>query len=75
MGGMMAWGWLVGLLVIALLVGLIVYALSGRRGAGVSSDAMSVLRERYARGEIDETEYDRRARVLRGEAPPRERPG
>jgi len=61
-------------LVIALLVGLIVYALTGRRGPGVSSDAMSVLRERYARGEIDETEYDRRARVLRGEAAPSESP-
>jgi len=74
MGWMMAWGWLVGVLVIALLVGLIVYAITGRRGLGVSGDAMSVLRERYARGEIDATDYDQRARVLRGEAAASEKP-
>jgi len=73
-GWMMAWGWLVGVLVIALLVGLIVYALTGRRGLGVSGDAMSVLRERYARGEIDATEYDQRARVLRGETAASDKP-
>ena len=67
MGWMMAWGWILGLVLIGLLVALIVYALAGRRSPTSSTDAMSVLRERYARGEIDQTEYDQRARVLRGE--------
>lgn len=67
MSWMMAWAWLVGLLLIGLLVGVIVYALTGRRGPSPSVDAIGVLRERYARGEIDQTEYDQRARVLRGE--------
>jgi len=67
MGWMMAGAWLFGILLIGLLVGLVVYALSGRRGISPSADAMSVLRERYARGEIDQAEYDQRARVLRGE--------
>jgi len=73
MGWMMAWGWLVGVLVIGLLVAAVVYALTGRRSPGPSTDAMSVLRERYARGEIDQTEYDQRAQVLRGEPPPSDR--
>ncbi|MEE1619879.1 SHOCT domain-containing protein [Zafaria sp. J156] len=30
-------------------------------------DAESVLRERYARGEVDETEYRQRLEVLRGD--------
>lgn len=30
-------------------------------------DATAILRARYARGEIDDSEYDRALRVLRGE--------
>ncbi len=75
MGGMMAWGWIVGVLLIGLLVAVIVYALTGRGRASPSTDAMSVLRERYARGEIDQTEYDQRARVLRGEPAASDRGG
>ena len=74
MGWMMAWGWIAGILLIALVVALIVYALSGRRSPTPSIDAMSVLRERFARGEIDQTEYDQRARVLRGDPAPSDRP-
>lgn len=74
MGWMMAWGWIVGVLMIGLLVALVVYALSGRRSVSPSTDAMSVLRERYARGEIDQTEYDQRTRVLRGDPAPSDRP-
>lgn len=73
-GGMMAWGWIVGILLIAGVVALIVYALTGRRGTSTSSDALGILRERFARGEIDQAEYDERARVLRGQ-PPSEKPG
>ena len=67
MGWMMVGGWLVGILLIALLVALIVHAVSGRRSVSPPTDAMAVLRERFARGEIDQTEYDQRARVLKGE--------
>ena len=67
MGWMMVGGWLVGILLIGLLVGLVVYAVSGRRSVSSPTDAMAVLRDRYARGEIDQTEYDQRARLLSGE--------
>ncbi len=68
-GGMMLWAWGLGILLIALIVGVVVYAAAGRRTTSTGTDALTILRERYARGEIDQTEYDERSRVLRGQAP------
>ncbi len=52
---------------ILLFVGLFVFARRRRHWAGQAGrmGAESVLRERYARGEIDETEYRQRLEVLR----------
>ena len=41
---------------------------AARPGAGSAGSAESVLRERFARGEIDETEYRQRLEVLRGDS-------
>ncbi|MFQ5795433.1 MAG: SHOCT domain-containing protein [Candidatus Bipolaricaulia bacterium] len=71
-GGSMWWMWLWPLLFIALIGG-IVYAVV--RGAtqtqtrpptqGETGDeAMEILRRQYARGEIDEEEFEQRRRVL-----------
>ncbi|MGZ3587816.1 MAG: SHOCT domain-containing protein [Candidatus Limnocylindrales bacterium] len=35
-------------------------------GPGAPPDPLAILRERYARGEIDEEEYERRRRTLSG---------
>ena len=39
---------------------------SGNRGGTSRRDALETLRERFAAGEIDEEEYNRRKRVLEG---------
>lgn len=39
----------------------------GWRGGPQRPDAVEVLRQRFARGEIDEDEYERRRRVLQAE--------
>lgn len=71
MGGMMAcmlvWG-LVGLALLVLVVVTIVWLLRGTvAGARTPHDAAwQELRRRYAAGEIDDDEFDRRGRTLRG---------
>jgi len=77
-GWMSGWGWtlmvlaMVGFwaLIIAGIV-LVARALSrprddGSAGPGKAQDALEILRERFARGEIDEEEYRRRRATLAG---------
>ena len=74
-GGMMGGGWglfggamgLWGLLWMALIIGLpiyIGYALLNRGSDGNDAQSLSVLRERYARGELSDDEFDRRRKQL-----------
>jgi len=75
MAGWGSWGWgmmLFGLLWMALLVavplGLIYWLGTRSQSNGAAEDsALAVLQERYARGEIDDEEFDRRrARLISG---------
>ncbi|WP_335999352.1 SHOCT domain-containing protein [Halorientalis halophila] len=74
-GGMMGGGWglfggamgLWGLLWMGLLVAVplyLVYALFNRGSDGNEEQPLSVLRERYARGELSDDEFDRRREQL-----------
>lgn len=71
-GGWMAWGVVLGIILIAVVVAAIVYLLLGQRGAVArpQADALAVLRERYARGEIGRSEYEERVGVLGGTGNP-----
>jgi putative membrane protein len=70
-------GWLVMVVMMAVFWGAlawVVVTLIGRNRsssqppASAGSDPMRILDERFARGEIDEAEYQRRREVLRGSA-------
>ncbi len=66
MSGMMGLGWLWMLLVLAFVVGVVVWAI-GRLSPsdrGTGDQARRLLDERYARGEIDDDEYARRRDAL-----------
>ncbi|WP_435345778.1 SHOCT domain-containing protein [Haloarchaeobius sp. HRN-SO-5] len=74
-GGMMGGGWglfggamgLWGLLWMGLLIAVplyLVYALFNRGSGGNNEQSLSVLRERYARGELSDDEFDRRRKQL-----------
>lgn len=74
-GGMMGGGWglfggamgLWGLLWMGLLIAVplyLVYALLNRGSDGNEEQSLSVLRERYARGELSDDEFDRRRKQL-----------
>lgn len=69
MGGMWL-GWLLVIVVLAALIWLIARAATdtGRRGGGLQDGGRTpkqVLKERYARGEIDRAEYEQRLADLR----------
>jgi putative membrane protein len=65
-GGHMIWmtiSWLVGIAFFALFIWLLISAVD--RGAGSSGSSEEILRRRYAAGEIDTDEYERRLEELR----------
>jgi putative membrane protein len=74
-GGGHGWGWLIGLAVLVLLVGLTVWAViritqsratpPGAAAPPPRRSAEAVLADRLARGEIDADEYRKRLAVLR----------
>lgn len=78
-GGGHWWGWLIGLVVLALVIVLVVWAVTRLTQPHSSAPAVArepsrpsaedVLAERLARGEIDEDEYRRRRDALRGYLP------
>ncbi|MCF3595040.1 SHOCT domain-containing protein [Rhodobacteraceae bacterium LMO-12] len=60
-GGLMMvvfWGLIIGLIVLA------IRGFSGRSDTGAGQSALDILKERYARGEIEEDEYERRKAKL-----------
>ena len=67
------WAWLIGLAVLVLLVGLVVWAVIATRSRAAPGGAPAtqrrsaedVLADRLARGEIDADEYRQRLAVLR----------
>ena len=64
MGFMGLW-WLIGLIVLVLFIVLLVRVASGTSTTTTRDSAEQILRERYARGEIDKDEFDRRLSDLR----------
>jgi putative membrane protein len=73
MGGMMLWMLLPGLLVLAAIALLVVWAV--RRGAGATGGAgqrdaaLETLRRRYAAGELSQEQYRRMAKELGAQEP------
>jgi putative membrane protein len=70
MWGGLGWLWMLGgLLVVLAVPAIAVYALSTRGGDGAGTggdDALAELRRRYAAGEVDEEEFERRRERLSG---------
>ncbi|WP_405445894.1 SHOCT domain-containing protein [Streptomyces erythrochromogenes] len=83
--GMGGWGWVavsLSILLVALAVAAVVLLLrsvdrypSGPAQTPAAPSAKDLLAERFARGEIDEAEYERRLTALRAHGPDQGRPG
>jgi len=52
------------IVMMAICVGMMFFMMRGHRGEQPGDNAAKILRERYARGEIDKAEYEERRRVL-----------
>lgn len=69
--GMGGWGWLWMVLIAVVIVLLVVWLTrrtgpTGGGGGAAQPDALTILEERFARGEIDREEFEERRRTLRG---------
>jgi len=66
MGIGMGWGWIIGLIVLVLIVLIIVKAVGQNKGTEQNSEKtpMEVLKERYAKGEIDKEEFEEKKKDL-----------
>ncbi len=66
MGFGMAWGWIIGLVGIGVVIWLAIRTTYQGRNQDNSGNrsAMDILRERYARGEIEREEYEEKKREL-----------
>ena len=62
----MGWGWILGLIVIVAIVWLVVRSTNqaGNPNTTNSKSALDILKERYARGEIDKEEYEEKKKDL-----------
>ena len=60
----MGLGWLVGVVVIALVVWVLMRGSIGSDTLGERRRALDILKERYARGEIDHEEFEQKKRDL-----------
>lgn len=62
----MGWGWIIGLIFLALIIWLIVKGVGQGSGTAQSSDksALDILKERYARGEINKEEFEEKKKDL-----------
>jgi putative membrane protein len=64
MGWMMVWWWLFWILIIAAVVWLLAKAVAGRATSQDDSPE-TILKRRYARGDVSRDEYDQRLKDLR----------
>lgn len=68
-GGMgigMEWGWIIGLIVLVIFIWFIVRMTNRDQASNQnnSKSALEILKERYARGEIDRDEFEDKKRTL-----------
>jgi putative membrane protein len=69
LGGMgfgMGWGWIIGLIFLVVLIWFIVRTTSRDQASNQTNNksALEILKEQYARGEIDKNEFEEKKRIL-----------
>ena len=63
--GLMGWGWIAGLVVLGLIIWTVARsAQKSQQHTSTQKTALDILRERYAKGEIDKQEFENKKRDL-----------
>jgi len=60
MGLGMAWYWIIGILILVAIVWLVSRSFGQNKPDNQSKSALEILKERYAKGEIDKDEFEKR---------------
>ena len=60
----MIWFWIIGIAFLVLIIWLITRAINQNTASNQFKPAIEILKERYARGEIDKDEFDKRKKDL-----------
>ncbi|MGM0442999.1 MAG: SHOCT domain-containing protein [Fibrobacterota bacterium] len=61
----MGWGWLIGLIILVGILLIVVKMVQANNGvSGNTKTPLDILKERYAKGEIDKQEFDERKKDL-----------
>ena len=62
----MGWWWIIGLIIVIAVIWIVVKSMNRGTGSSQSTgkSALDVLKERYAKGEIDKQEFEERKRDL-----------
>ncbi|MCF8219215.1 MAG: SHOCT domain-containing protein [Bacteroidales bacterium] len=62
----MGWGWIIGLIVLGLIIWIVVRTANQNTGINQASEKtpLDILKERYAKGEIDKEEFEQRKKDL-----------
>lgn len=62
----MGWWWIIGLIIVIAIVWMVVKGMNRNANAGQNSgkSALEILKERYARGEIEKEEFEERKKNL-----------
>ena len=64
--GTMVFGWILWIVIVAVIIWLLIYIIKMQRPTehGRGDRSMEILKERFARGEIDQEEFEQRRKIL-----------
>lgn len=64
-GGAMGWGWIIGLILLVVIFWIIIrFFNQDRTNPSGNKSALDILKERYAKGEIDKEDFEKRKKDL-----------
>lgn len=64
MGWGMGWWWIIGIIIIVVIIWIVLKTMNSNSNTSSDKTPLDILKERYARGEIDKDEFEEKKRNL-----------